>query len=276
MTGRITQLHPTALTIAGSDSGAGAGIQADLKTFSAFGVYGLTAISLITAQNTSAVEAVHLLPPELLRQQLDALFTDFAIGAVKTGALGSSHLIEEAVAALKRYSAHNIVVDPVMVSKHGHLLLAADAVATLKYALMPLADVVTPNIPEAAALSGLPEDGSRAWMRDAAQAVLALGCKAVVLKGGHRTADSVDLLLTADGEHWFEGEHLSGAHTHGTGCTYSAALTAGLLCGLPLLDACAAAKRYIAGAIARAQVFGKGINPVNHFWQTQRLFGVVE
>jgi hydroxymethylpyrimidine/phosphomethylpyrimidine kinase len=273
---QLPHRQPSALTIAGSDSGAGAGIQADLKTFSACGVYGLTALTLVTAQSTSAVDAVHLLPPEVLDQQLETLFADFRIGAVKTGALGSPGLIETAAAALERHAARNVVVDPVMISKHGHALLEPEAVAALRGRLIPLAAVVTPNIPEAAALSGLPEHTTRDWMQDAAQAVLALGCGAVVLKGGHRAADAADLLLTADGPHWLEGERLGSPHTHGTGCTFSAALAAYLLRGQPLPEAASNAKRFVAGAITRAHVFGRGIDPVNHFWQSQRLFGVVE
>jgi hydroxymethylpyrimidine/phosphomethylpyrimidine kinase len=267
--------NPSALTIAGSDSGAGAGIQADLKTFSACGVYGTSVLTLVTAQNTSTVSAVHLLPPELVNQQLEAVFEDFRLGAVKTGALGSAELIGVVAAALERYQARNLVVDPVMISKHGHWLLADAAVATLRERLIPLAAVVTPNIPEAAVLAGIAEDTSRDWMTTAAGAVLRLGCGAVVLKGGHRATDAADLLLTAAGEHWLEGELLASPRTHGTGCTFSAALTAFLLRGLGLVEACAAAKRYVAGAITRAHDFGRGINPVNHFWQTQRLFGVL-
>jgi hydroxymethylpyrimidine/phosphomethylpyrimidine kinase len=258
---------PIALTIAGSDSGGGAGIQADLKTFAAHGLYGASVLTLVTAQSTSAVDAVHLLPEDLVRQQLATVFADFCIGCVKTGALGSGDLIRLVAQEFTARRPPNLVIDPVMISKHGHTLLEPDAVDSLRSELLPLADVVTPNIPEARVLAGMSEGSSREWMLAAGQRIVGLGSRAVLVKGGHRAEDPVDLLLTARETHWLEGERLSTPHTHGTGCTFSAALAANLLQGLPLLDAAVSAKHYITGAIRQARVYGRGINPVEHFWQ---------
>lgn len=263
-----------ALTIAGSDSGAGAGIQADLKTFSALGVYGTSVITLITAQNTLAVEQVETLPVQLLEAQLEAVFGDFEVGAAKTGALGNERIIRGLAAFLKKRQPRVLlVVDPVMISKHGHSLLDPEAVSSLKADLLPLATIVTPNLSEAAALGGMPPITDRDAMLAAAQRIAAFGCQAVVVKGGHSVGEPVDLLWEQGGARWFEGERVNTPHLHGTGCTFSAAITAGLVKGLPLAEAVGEAKEYITGALRHAQVFGHGINPVNHFWQTSPYFG---
>jgi hydroxymethylpyrimidine/phosphomethylpyrimidine kinase len=268
--------QPVALTIAGSDSGAGAGIQADLKTFCAHGVYGCSVLALVTAQNTVGVAALQQLPPDLLRAQLDAVFSDFRVAGAKSGALGSAAAIAALVEYLRELPAlPPLVVDPVMISKHGSLLLDNDAVAVLRTRLLPLASVVTPNLPEAAALSGLAEISSRGEMEQAAQRIADCGCSAVVVKGGHRAEDAADLLWTPAGALWLEGAHIDSPHTHGTGCTFSAAITAGLARGLALADSVAAAKEYVAGAIRHAQRFGQGVNPVNHFWRSNPRFGAV-
>lgn len=267
---------PCALTIAGSDSGAGAGIQADLKAFAAHDVYGLTVLTLVTAQNTQSVQDVHLLPPALIASQIDAVFADFSIGAVKTGALGGSAAICAVADGLRRYGPVPLVVDPVMISKHGHALLGMEAVSVLKSELLPLATLVTPNLSEAAMLAntGLIED--RHDMLLAAEAIAGLGCESVVIKGGHMPGAPADLLWQSGVAHWVEGERVDTPHTHGTGCTYSAAITANLVRGLALIDAVFAAKQYITGSLRHAQQFGKGINPVNHFWRSSPNFGARE
>lgn len=270
-----------ALTIAGSDSGAGAGIQADLKTFSSLGVYGCTVLTVVTAQSTSSVDAVHALPPELLEQQLKTIFSDFRVAAAKTGALGNAELISTLarfLAALPQRPA--LVLDPVMISKHGFRLMAEDAVEVLKQQLFPLATVVTPNLHEAAALTGRESVVSREEMLEAAHELLKLGCGAVLIKGGHSGGEPNDLLLQARGRSadsagvlWLNGERIDTTHTHGTGCTFSAALCASLARGESLTAAAREAKYFISGALRSAEVFGRGINPVNHFWRQMPHFG---
>jgi hydroxymethylpyrimidine/phosphomethylpyrimidine kinase len=264
--------RPIALTIAGSDTGAGAGIQADLKTFAAHGAYGVTVLTMVTAQSTSSVDEVHPLPPRLIERQLQTVLDDFHVRAVKTGALGTADIIATVAWMLQERGLGNIVIDPVMISKHGHSLLDEDAVAALVEELLPLATVLTPNLHEAAELTGLEPGVDRDWMRRAAGRLIELGCKAVVLKGGHRETDAADLLATAAGEeHWLEGERVDTAHTHGTGCTFSAAIAANLLHGQSLLEACRAAKHYVAGAMRSSPLVGRGINPLDHFWQLADL-----
>jgi hydroxymethylpyrimidine/phosphomethylpyrimidine kinase len=270
-----SQQHPVALTIAGSDSGAGAGIQADLKTFSALGVYGATALTLVTAQNTRTVSNVYVLPPAVIRGQLEAVFTDFRVAAAKTGALGAVDTICAVVEALRRYGPLPLVVDPVMISKHGQALLHLDAVAALREELLPLATVVTPNLAEAAALAGMSAITDRAGMQAAAERIAELGCAWVVVKGGHMEGSAVDLAWHAGEALWLEGERVATPHTHGTGCTFSAAITAGIVRGLAIPEAVREAKAYVTGGLKCAQVFGQGINPVNHFWQSTPRFGAV-
>lgn len=256
-----------ALTIAGSDSGGGAGIQADLKTFSALGVYGASVITAVTAQNTRAVTAVEAISPALIRAQIEAVFADLPPQAVKTGMLGDSQTICTVVDSLAAVALPYLVIDPVMVAKSGDKLLADAAIATLRERLIPLATLITPNLPEAGELLGRSVT-TRDDMPQAAADLLALGCHAVLLKGGHLAGDaSDDLLLTTGGATWLSAARHPGKNTHGTGCTLSAAITAGLARGLALVDAVHAAKDYIGAAIAAADRLhvGSGHGPLHHF-----------
>ena len=256
-----------ALTIAGSDSGGGAGIQADLKTFSALGVYGASVITAVTAQNTRAVTAVEAVSPTLIRAQIEAVFADLPPQAVKTGMLGDSQTICTVADSLAAVALPYLVIDPVMVAKSGDKLLADAAIATLRERLIPLATLITPNLPEAGELLGRPVT-TRDDMPQAAADLLALGCHAVLLKGGHLAGNaSDDLLLTTGGATWLSAARHPGKNTHGTGCTLSAAITAGLARGLALVDAVHAAKDYIGAAIAAADRLhvGSGHGPLHHF-----------
>jgi hydroxymethylpyrimidine/phosphomethylpyrimidine kinase len=262
---------PIALTVAGSDSGGGAGIQADLKTFSALGVYGASVITAITAQNTRAVTAVHPVPVDIVTAQLDAVFDDLAVAAVKIGMLGGPAVIEAVAASLgKGLAAREVplVLDPVMVAKSGAALLPDDAVAALRARLLPLADLVTPNLPEAARLLEVQAARSEAEAEAQGRALLAVGAKAVLMKGGHATGPlCIDLLVTAGGVLRLEAPRLATRNTHGTGCTLSAAIAAGLAKGQALPDAVTAAHRYLQGALAAADslAVGSGHGPVHHF-----------
>jgi hydroxymethylpyrimidine/phosphomethylpyrimidine kinase len=253
-----------ALTIAGSDSGGGAGIQADLKTFQRFGVYGASAITLVTAQNTLGVRGVELLSPEFVDQQIAAVAEDFEVRAAKTGALGSAEIIEAVAAAIEARAFANLVVDPVMISKHGDPLLAPEASDALKTRLLPRASLVTPNLYEAAALLGRAV-GSETEMRDAARAVCDLGAAAALVKGGHLPGgNAVDVLYDGSTFVRLATPRIETRHTHGTGCTYSAAITALLARGETLLGAVREAKDFISRAIAGAPRIGHGHGPVDH------------
>jgi hydroxymethylpyrimidine/phosphomethylpyrimidine kinase len=261
--------QPVVLTIAGSDSGAGAGIQADLKTFAALGVYGVSVITAITAQNTVGVRAVQEIDPGVIAAQLDAVAEDFSIAALKTGMLSSAAIIETIVAGLKRHALRPLVVDPVMIAKSGDRLLREDAVETLRRELLPLADVVTPNIPEAEVLTGL-AIRSHADRVAAGRAIITLGAHAVVIKGGHSDDDPiVDLLVDGDGVHEFRAARIATGSTHGTGCTFSSAIAAGLGRGEDLATAVGEARAYLSSALAQAPGLGHGHGPLNHFpvWQ---------
>lgn len=255
---------PRALTIAGSDSGGGAGIQADLKTFAALGVYGLSALTAITAQNTKGVYAAQNLAPELVEAQIDAVLEDIGADAAKSGMLSNAAIIE-AVAARVRTWNLRLVLDPVMRAKGGDPLLQPDAVETLRRVLLPLAEVVTPNLPEAEILVGRGIE-TLDDMRAAAQAIHALGPRHVVVKGGHLAAEPVDIYF--DGMHFVElrAERIETRHTHGTGCTFSAAIAAYIARGLPVAAAIAQAKHYITEAIRHAPGIGHGHGPTGHFW----------
>ena len=254
-----------ALTIAGSDSGAGAGIQADLKTFAAFGVYGLTVITAITAQNTVGVRAIQEIDLEVIAAQLDALVEDFSIGALKTGMLSSATIIDLVGDGIRRHRLGPLVVDPVMVAKSGDRLLREDAIDAMRQRLLPLAEVVTPNIPEAEVLAGRPIR-SREDRVPAAHAIMELGARAVVIKGGHTEEDPiVDLLVERSGVHEFEARRQKTSSTHGTGCTFSAAITAGLASGDDIRTAVANARSYVSAALAAAPGIGHGHGPLNHF-----------
>ena len=254
------------LTIAGSDSGGGAGIQADLKAMSANGTYAASAITSITAQNTQGVTAIYDLPESIVEAQIDAVFDDFDVAAVKTGMLSSSSLTELVSRKLQQYRASCVVVDPVMVSKSGHDLLRPDAVESFKRHLIPLAYVVTPNIYEAERLTGL-TIRSLADARRAAKALHQLGCRHVLIKGGHLfERPATDLLYDGRFFRVYRGEWIDTPHTHGTGCTYAAALSAHLALGKSLPDAVDAAKRYVTGAIRHGLAIGRGHGPTHHFY----------
>ncbi len=255
---------PRALTIAGSDSGGGAGIQADLKTFMAHGVYGASAITAITAQNTVGVHAVLMLEPSLVVAQIEAVLDDIGADAVKTGMLGNASIIQAVADTLERYRVGRLVIDPVMVAKSGARLLEEDAIATLRARLLPLALVVTPNLPEASVLLNRPVTDERD-MQDAARDLHTLGPRYVLLKGGHLSgSDVVDLLY--DGERFvtLRAPRLETNHTHGTGCTYAAAIAALIARGLPVEQAVRQAHAYLQDAIVHAPAIGKGYGPVNH------------
>lgn len=254
------------LTIAGSDSGGGAGIQADLKTMAANGVYGLSAITSITAQNTQGVTAIHDLPVSIIEAQLSAVFDDFEVAAVKTGMLSSAQIVDAVSRKLIQYRAANLVVDPVMVAKSGHPLLQQDAVDHLKATLIPLALVVTPNVHEAERLSGL-SIKSMADARQAAKVIHKLGCRHVVIKGGHLpTEKGTDLLYDGRFFNLFKGEFIETPHTHGTGCTFASAIAAQLAKGKAMPDAVRTAKTYVTEAIRHGLAIGHGKGPTNHFY----------
>ena len=259
---------PAALTIAGSDSGGGAGIQADLKTFSALGVFGCSAICALTAQNTQGVQAIAPVEPDFVGAQLDAVFEDIRIDAVKIGMLASPEVIAVVADRLRRWKPRWIVLDPVMVAKSGHKLLQDDAIDALRRELMPLASLITPNLPEAAVLLDAPEITERRAMPGAAARLQGLGARNVLLKGGHLDGEeSPDLLLHGGEVIWIEGRRIDTANTHGTGCTLSSAIAALLARGRPLPEAVGSARAWLAGAIAAADSLGigKGKGPVHHF-----------
>jgi hydroxymethylpyrimidine/phosphomethylpyrimidine kinase len=258
---------PNVLTIAGSDSGGGAGIQADLKTFSALHTFGTSVLAALTAQNTRRVTAIHVVPEGFMRAQIDAVFEDIAIAAVKVGMLASAAIIEEVVDGLRRHAPAHVVIDPVMVAKSGDRLLTPDAMNALRRALA-LASVVTPNLPEAGALLDERPPRNVDEMRRAGRAILALGPKAVLMKGGHLEGpDLVDLLIDAEGELCLPARRHVTRNTHGTGCTLSSALTAYLAWGVPLREATARATAYVGAAIRAADELsvGSGAGPVHHF-----------
>jgi hydroxymethylpyrimidine/phosphomethylpyrimidine kinase len=261
-------MTPIAVTIAGSDSGGGAGLQGDLKTFSALGVYGACVVTALTAQNTAGVSAIHDVPADFVAAQMGAVFGDLHVDAVKIGMLSQPAVIHAVAAGLERWRQSKVVLDPVMVASTGEALLAPDAIEVLKRVLIPLVLVLTPNLPEAAALLGMPVAESEDDMRKQAQALLALGAHAVVLKGGHgEGCDSVDLLVDRNGAVALPLTRIATRNTHGTGCAFSAAIAAGLAKGMDLEAAVRSAKRYVHAAIAAADTLaiGSGAGPVHHF-----------
>ena len=253
----------TALTIAGSDSSGGAGIQADIKTMMANGVYAMSAITALTAQNTMGVTDIMEVTPEFLEAQLDAVFTDIFPDAVKIGMVSASPLILKIAEKLKEYGAKNIVVDPVMVATSGSKLISDEAIATLKENLFPLAKVLTPNIPEAEVLSGM-EVKSEADMISAAKQISDSWHCAVLLKGGHQLNDANDLLYHDGNYRWFYGRRIDNPNTHGTGCTLSSAIASNLARGCDLEESVKRAKAYISGALEAMLDLGKGSGPMNH------------
>jgi len=258
-----------ALTVAGSDSGGGAGIQADLKTMLACGVHGMSVVAAVTAQNSVGVQGYWELPPEAVQAQLDSVLSDIGVDAVKTGMLASPVLVELVAAALAGVDAP-LVVDPVGVSKHGDALLQQDAVEVLRTRLLPLATVATPNLPEVEMLTGVRVE-TEADLRRAADAVLVLGPRWVLVKGGHLDGEAVDLLTDGTDEHLLRAPRLDNRHTHGTGCTLASAIASRLALGDDVPAAVADAKEYVTGALRGGFPLGAGIGPVDHGWQLRRL-----
>jgi hydroxymethylpyrimidine/phosphomethylpyrimidine kinase len=259
---------PVALTIAGSDSSGGAGIQADLKTFAAFGVYGASVITALTAQNTTGVSAIHLVPPAFVTAQIDAVFGDLAVEAVKIGMVAQRAAIDAIVAGLTRWSPRHVVLDPVMVATSGDRLLVPDAVEALRIKLVPRASLVTPNLPEAAALLDEPVAQSEAAIESQGRRLLAMGCRAVLIKGGHgQGRESIDYLIDPAGTIALSAPRLATRNTHGTGCSLSSAIAAGLAKGEELATAVRHAKAWIGAAIAAGDRLGvgHGHGPIHHF-----------
>ena len=259
---------PVALTIAGSDSSGGAGIQADLKTFAALGVYGASVLTALTAQNTKGVTGIHLVPPEFVTAQIDAVFGDLDVGAVKIGMVAQLATIEKIAAALKLWSPRHVVLDPVMVATSGDRLLSADAVEALRTTLVPRATILTPNLPEAAALLDEPVAVSESAIEGQGRRLVAMGCPAVLIKGGHgEGAESIDYLVDRDGVTALPGPRIATANTHGTGCSLSSAIAAELAKGADLQAAVRSAKAWVSAAIAEADRFtvGHGHGPIHHF-----------
>jgi hydroxymethylpyrimidine kinase/phosphomethylpyrimidine kinase len=257
---------PVALTIAGSDSGGGAGIQADLKTFAALGVHGTSAITAVTAQNTLGVSDYVELPPKIIRAQIEDVFADLRPAAAKTGMLSSAAIIDVVASAIAELGLESLVVDPVMVAKGGAKLLRDDAVDALRTRLVPLAALITPNLPEAEVLLGR-RIGSRPERERAARDLVRLGCQAAVVKGGHAEGDADDVVCEGDEVTWLRGPRIDTPNTHGSGCAFSAAITAWLARGSSLHGALAAAKAFITGAIEHSLEIGQGHGPVNPMWR---------
>ena len=264
----MTERHvPKAMTIAGSDSGGGAGIQADLKTFAALGVYGTSVLTAITAQNTLGVTGVHEVPVDMVAAQIEAVIGDIGADAVKTGMLSSTDIIETVARELAHFRVDRLVVDPVMVAKSGDRLLREEAVDAMRRSLLPLATVVTPNIPEAETLADVRiESGEDA--RRAADRIVSMGAKAVVVKGGHLSGPSVDLFYDGQEFREFNAPRIETRNTHGTGCTFASAIAAGLAKGMGVVEAVALAKEYVTEAIRRSFDVGQGHGPLNHFYKS--------
>lgn len=263
---------PRALTVAGSDSGGGAGIQADLKTFSALGVYGMSALTALTAQNTLGVQAVFEVAPEFVSAQIRSVVADIGVDAVKTGMLATAETIRRVAADVRDLGLDKLVVDPVMAAKSGDRLLRQDAVDALTRELFPLALVVTPNLHEASVLAGLHIE-DRLGMEAAARRIKAFGPRFVIVKGGHLEGDPLDLCFDGETFTAFRSERVPTRHTHGTGCTFASAIAAGLARGLNVPEAVAQAKDYVTGAIREGLAIGGGHGPVHHFHHLYRLAG---
>ncbi len=258
---------PVALAIAGSDSGGGAGIQADLKTFAAFGVFGTSAITALTAQNTLGVQGIHPVPPAFIAEQIDSVCADFPVAAVKVGMLGTSEAVIAVAAKISGHKLSHLVLDPVMAAGGGERLLEREAAGALIDHLLPLAEVLTPNIEEARELLGIDPISGIAGMKEAARLLHKLGARCVLLKGGHLEGGAADILLEGGDAIVLEGRWVDTPHTHGTGCTLSSALAAGLALGKPVREAATAAKEYIQGAIENALPLGGGRGPLNHMYR---------
>lgn len=265
-----TPREPVGLTIAGSDPSGGAGIQADLKTFTVHGIYGAAVLSALTAQNTRGVDGVHVVPAEFVRQQIASVLSDLNVRAAKTGMLASAEIVHVVVEELSRASEIAVVVDPVMVATTGAALISDDAVAAVREALVPRATVLTPNVHEAARLTGLPVANDRETLAAQGRELLTFGCAAVLMKGGHvlGTGAASDCLVTPDGEEWLEVPLIATDNTHGTGCTLSAAIVAHMVLGKPLADAVRAAKAYLTRALEAGVDLnvGHGAGPPDHIF----------
>jgi hydroxymethylpyrimidine/phosphomethylpyrimidine kinase len=265
---RATMTIPIALTIAGSDSSGGAGIQADLKTFAAFGVYGASVITALTAQNTQGVSAIHQVPADFVTAQIDTVFGDLDVRAVKIGMVSQRSVIDAIAAGLERWSPKRVVLDPVMVATSGDRLLMPDAIDALVTKLIPRADIITPNLPEAAALLGEPIAASETEIESQGKRLLALGCGSVLIKGGHgQGAESIDYFITGDGVIALPAPRIATKNTHGTGCSLSSAIAAGIAKGDDLETAVRHGKVWISAAIAAADRLdvGHGHGPIHHF-----------
>ena len=262
------------LTIAGSDCSGGAGIQADLKTFSAHGVFGMSVIVSVVAENTSRVIDIQDVAPDMIGKQIDAIFEDIDVDAVKIGMLSQPDCMEAVAGKLKQYSPAHVVVDPVMYAKNSCPLMNPDAIDTLVQTIIPLADVLTPNIPEAEKITGItinhPED-----MKQAAAIIHKMGCKNVLVKGGHATGDALDILFDGNTFHTFNAKRIDTKNTHGTGCTYSSAIASNLALGLELPEAIKKAKTYVTTAIKHSLPIGKGCGPTHHFYELYKSGGLL-
>ena len=260
---------PKAMTIAGSDSGGGAGIQADLKTFAALGVYGTVTLTAITAQNTVGVSGVHEIPTDMIVAQMDAVMGDIGADAVKTGMLSSQEIVEVVASQIQRHGIRSLVVDPVMVAKSGDSLLRDDAVDAVRTRLVPLSAVVTPNIPEAEALTGMTIE-SDDDVREAARRIVGMGARSVVVKGGHREGSATDVLYDGSSFREYSAPRIDTVNTHGTGCTFASAVAAGLAQGKSVEEAVGQAKEYVTEAIRASFPIGRGHGPLNHFYELWR------
>ena len=254
------------LTIAGSDCSGGAGVQADLKTFSAHGVFGMSVIVSVVAENTSRVIAIQDITPDMIEKQIDAIFEDIEVDAVKIGMLSSPECINAVAAKLREYKPHNIVVDPVMYAKNGCPLMEPTSVDTLIKRIIPLADVLTPNIPEAEIIAGM-QISTVNDMEVAAQRIYAMGCKSVVVKGGHAVGNALDVLYDGSKIYQFDSARIDTKNTHGTGCTFSSAVTSQLAKGASIEKAVELAKVYVTTAIKHSLAIGKGCGPTHHFYE---------
>ena len=263
------------LTIAGSDSSGGAGIQADLKTFAAHGTFGMSVITAVTAQNTCGVTKVQNIDCAVVKAQIEAVFDDIRVDAVKIGMVSQPEIIETIANCLRHYQPKIIVVDPVMISKSGYPLLAPEACATLIKELLPLATLLTPNLPEAEAITGL-QVTKKEEMRPVAEKIIALGAKAVLVKGGHLNDTADDLLFDGANEVWFPGKRIATKNTHGTGCTLSSSLAANLAKGLSLREAVQSSKDYVTTAIEHGIALGSGCGPTHHFVELYRKAGLLD
>ncbi len=264
MTTSPSKSVPRAMTIAGSDSGGGAGIQADLKTFAALGVYGTSVITAVTAQNTLSVDGITEIPSEMVANQIDTVMCDIGTDAVKTGMLANSGIIKAVAERIEALETPNVVVDPVMVAKSGDRLLREEAIDAYRSRLLPLALVVTPNIPEAEALTDVTIESDEDAFR-AARVITGMGARWVVIKGGHRDGPVKDILCSDEEVHEFVSERIQSKNTHGTGCTFASAIAAHLARGSSVEDSVSHAKRYVSAAIEAAYPVGRGHGPLNHF-----------